>query len=61
MDRAFVRYLRAKAERCRELAETASDGEAAIALRQMADDMEAAATALGSADGNLALHQDLPK
>ena len=48
MPSQIAEYLRAKANRCRELAASASDEEAAAALRQMADDMEAAVAALES-------------
>ena len=44
----ITEYLRAKAKRCRELAQSASDQEAAAALRQMAEDMETAVIALDS-------------
>ena len=50
MDRQLVEYLRAKAKRCRELAESASDAEAADALQHMADDMELASSALEGSD-----------
>ena len=40
IQRDFVEYLRAKGNRCRELAATASDPEAAQALSQMADKIE---------------------
>jgi hypothetical protein len=46
--REFSEKLRARANRCRELAASSTDEEAATALRQMADEMEAAIVGLGS-------------
>jgi hypothetical protein len=41
-----VGRLRAKAEQCRQLADRASDSEAAEALQQIADDIEIALSVL---------------
>ena len=46
--RQFSEQLRARADRCRELAASSTDEEAAAALRQMADEMEAAVVGLDS-------------
>jgi hypothetical protein len=48
--RQFSEQLRARANRCRELAAGSTDEEAAAALRQMADEMEAAMVGLESSD-----------
>jgi len=50
MYREFSEQLRARVNRCRELAASSSDEEAAAALRQMADEMEAAIVGLDSSD-----------
>ena len=42
MDSQIIAKLRAKAERCRELAAEASDAEAAQSLLQLADEIETA-------------------
>ena len=48
--RQFSEQLRARANRCRELAASSTDEEAAAALRQMADEMEAAVVGLDNSD-----------
>jgi hypothetical protein len=45
----LVEYLRAKAKRCRELGESASDDEAARVLSQLAEDLDAASDAFALA------------
>lgn len=42
MDSEIIVKLRAKAERCRELAAKATDPDAAESLRQLADEIDAA-------------------
>ena len=57
----FVEYLRAKAVRCRELAESASDDEAAAALRQMAEEMEIASFAFADSAVAEPENDDVPR
>ena len=46
----LVNYLRTNSARCRTCAETASDAEAAQTLRQLADKMEVAVSAMEDAE-----------
>ena len=50
MYREFSEQLRARANRCRELAASSTDDEAAAALQQMADEMDAAIVGLDSSN-----------
>lgn len=46
----FVAYLRATSEHCRTCADTATDAEAAVALREVAGELESAAFAFEGAE-----------
>jgi len=48
--RELVEYLRTKSARCRSFAETATDVEAAQALREVAEELETASFTLEAAE-----------
>ena len=47
--RELVEYLRTKSERCRSIADTATDAEAAQALREVAAELETVSLTLEAA------------